>query len=761
MKRILPFIAPLLIFLAVGFYATKTGTFLDTTIYYVQTVPPESLAIGHDRSLHVGDSVTVIGRVVAPPLVKAGIDNRVLLRGTNSRTAYIQDTANNPWGGIIVRLANINANTQFELVDSGAVIKVSGRVQEFPPLPLLSSPVTQIDLDTNLFVTELPTIKKRPAPIQVNVSDFDSLGDVKFQTGEKYEGMYVQINNVTIGPQSPLGSRNIRSLIDANGNFIYLRDFSNFFSIFPNDTGFSAWTPPSIGATVIYIRGVIINSAYTEGNGGLYPYVIVPIYPNDLLLGNTPPFISNVTRIPGVPKPPDSVQVNVTVVDTLDSPPLSVTSVQLFYRINRGQYTIKQMSNAGSIFYTKMPPEPLGTLVEYFVKATDNQGAVRLNPSDTSRSTYFYYVRSSDTMTIKDIQYTPNNGGYSAYDGFTVSTTGIVTADTSDIPAFQFTSPGGSQSSPRRVIIQDPAIQGGWSGIWINGLTTGVTDPLVRGQKVMVRGEVEEYFGVTRINIAAGDVHVISSNNQLPPFQVLTPGDVADVKPDGDTTAEKWESVLVRFDNPLSISCIVASSSHGCNNTLPLPDTSFRRNYGEMLALYPGENIEARIELQDGNHDFVNGWDPSLANYYNPNLPGNLLYQWNGFTSLQGVLYYSFSHYKLVPRKNADFGAVIGIKNNQNELPAVFRLGQNYPNPFNPVTTIKYDIPVNSEITLKVYNLLGQEVKTLVNGIQNRGKYEVKFDGTNLASGIYFYILKGTSFEGQDFSAVKKMVLVK
>ena len=125
------------------------------------------------------------------------------------------------------------------------------------------------------------------------------------------------------------------------------------------------------------------------------------------------------------------------------------------------------------------------------------------------------------------------------------------------------------------------------------------------------------------------------------------------------------------------------------------------------------------------------------------------------------VLYYSFSHYKLVPRKNSDFGSVIGVKNNQNELPTVFRLGQNYPNPFNPVTTIKYDIPVNSEITLKVYNILGQEVKTLVSGIQNRGRYEVKFDGTNLASGIYFYILKGTSLEGQNYTAVKKMVLVK
>ncbi len=758
MKKILPIIIPLILFAAIGFYNIVSIDSYNTTIHDVQYVPPESLAIGHDRSLKVGDTVTVIGRVVAPPLVKAGIDNRVLLRGTTSRTAYIQDTGNIPWGGIIVRQASITANTQFDQLDTGAKIQVTGVVQEFPDLPLLSSPVTQINLDTTLIVNELPTVKKRPTPIELTVSTFDSLGVVKFTTGEQYEGMYVQLNNLTIGPQSPLGSRNIRSLIDAQGNFIYLRDFSNFFSISPNDPGFAPWTPPSIGASVNYIRGVIINSAYADGLGSLYPYVIVPIYPNDFLLGNTPPFISNVTRIPGVPKPVDSVQVNVTVVDTLDVP-IAVDSVQLFYRINKGQYIKKHMQNSGSIFYTKMPPQSLGTLVEYFVRARDNQGAVRMNPADTSKSTYFYYVRQNDTMTIKEIQYTPNNGGYSGYNGYDVTTEGVVTCDTSDIPAFSFTSNGGSQSAPRRVIIQDGNIAGGWSGIWIAGTTT---DPLVKGQRVRIRGTVQEDNGMTKINIATqGDIVILGSGQPLPNFQVLTPGVVANSKADGDTTAEKWESVLIRFENAVSIDCISAGSSTGCNATLPLPDTSFRRNYGEMFVIYPSEGVEARIELQDGSHSYVNGWDPALANYYNPNLPGILLWQWNGFSSLQGVLYYSFLHYKLVPRKNTDFGSVIGVQNNQNESPSVFWLGQNYPNPFNPATTIRYNIPVNSEVTLKVYNLLGQEVRTLVNGIQNKGRYIVQFDGTNLASGLYFYVLEGTSAEGQKFTDVKKMVLVK
>ena len=68
-------------------------------------------------------------------------------------------------------------------------------------------------------------------------------------------------------------------------------------------------------------------------------------------------------------------------------------------------------------------------------------------------------------------------------------------------------------------------------------------------------------------------------------------------------------------------------------------------------------------------------------------------------------------------------------------------LSQNYPNPYNPVSTIEYSIPSNSMVSLKVYDILGREVATLVNEMQNAGKHSVNFNGSNLASGIYFYVL--------------------
>lgn len=89
-------------------------------------------------------------------------------------------------------------------------------------------------------------------------------------------------------------------------------------------------------------------------------------------------------------------------------------------------------------------------------------------------------------------------------------------------------------------------------------------------------------------------------------------------------------------------------------------------------------------------------------------------------------------------------------------LPQEFLLSQNYPNPFNPTTTITYQIPAKSNVVLKVYDVLGSEVSTLVNREQAAGKYDVKFNGSALSSGIYFY-----SIQAGDFFSVRKLMLVK
>jgi hypothetical protein len=90
------------------------------------------------------------------------------------------------------------------------------------------------------------------------------------------------------------------------------------------------------------------------------------------------------------------------------------------------------------------------------------------------------------------------------------------------------------------------------------------------------------------------------------------------------------------------------------------------------------------------------------------------------------------------------------------QIPQKFMLYQNYPNPFNPSTTISYDLPIRAHVRLTIYNILGQEVATLVNNEQEPGRYNVKFDASGLPSGIYFYTLQ-TPY----FTKTNKMVLVK
>jgi hypothetical protein len=99
---------------------------------------------------------------------------------------------------------------------------------------------------------------------------------------------------------------------------------------------------------------------------------------------------------------------------------------------------------------------------------------------------------------------------------------------------------------------------------------------------------------------------------------------------------------------------------------------------------------------------------------------------------------------------------ITGINNNNSNIPVEYSLNQNYPNPFNPTTTIEYALPKSSNVTLKVYDMLGNEVRTVVNEYKTAGNYKVNFDASTLSSGVYFYrIVAG------DFTDAKKMTLVK
>jgi len=94
-------------------------------------------------------------------------------------------------------------------------------------------------------------------------------------------------------------------------------------------------------------------------------------------------------------------------------------------------------------------------------------------------------------------------------------------------------------------------------------------------------------------------------------------------------------------------------------------------------------------------------------------------------------------------------------------VPDVFALEQNYPNPFNPSTKINFSLAVDSRVTLTVFDILGQEVVTLINGNLSAGSHDINFKAVNLNSGVYFYRIDATGVDGVNFTSVKKMILTK
>ena len=125
--------------------------------------------------------------------------------------------------------------------------------------------------------------------------------------------------------------------------------------------------------------------------------------------------------------------------------------------------------------------------------------------------------------------------------------------------------------------------------------------------------------------------------------------------------------------------------------------------------------------------------------------------EWQVEAFVEGVSQYAEDAHSVTFRRGT-----VTSTDEEEEIPEEFALGNNYPNPFNPITQISYQLPEQTSVTLEVYSILGQHVKTLVNESQSAGNYEVSFDGSDVSSGTYIYRL-----EAGDYFNSKQMMLVK
>lgn len=683
----------------------------------------------------LGDTVRIIGVCVIPP--------KVITYTTFGYNMVIADTGyTGAFGYIFIRppissTSNPGDTIYYQSilnVEKGDLVEIVGRVWDFPGpsesgYPTMNSMTQIIPLRDPNF-TLLGTAEV-PPPIKMETSDFyEGIfpgGKIKFSTGEPFESGYVELTNLTVN--SWLNTTNgTVNLMDDYGNMISTYDASKWWTLRafrdPNSP-YTAILP--INTRIDTIRGWITTVSGSENPRG---YRIAPIDTTDVVIGISRPQISSVRRYPVIVTPDTAARIEAVIRKSAGG--LNVRDRLILYSINNGPFIVDTMQAIviDSLYYGIIPAQPLGTFVKYFLKAIDVNNNSTISASgaggglgaDTSKGFYFYTVTDGN-LKIHDVQYTPFSNGRSPYVGAVTTLRGIITADSSDIGLSPRTSGGTSvwymQSG------NEPA-----SGIWVYGVIQDLYD-LKKGDSVAITGTIQENFDVTRIGNVSS-VEIISSGNQLPEPVKLTTGIFGPNAGNGDLFAEPYEGMLVEFDT--------------------VTVTDVWPTYADPTEFAVSDGTGNIIVRRDGKNFYSNVLNDTLFNM-------TIIKVGDKFSKLRGIVFYSFNRYKICPRTNEDFGTYLPTSVDDRidaSIPIKYELANNYPNPFNPKTIIEYAIPKEDFVSLKVYNLLGQEVATLKNELHKAGRYRVVFDGTRFSTGIYFYKLQTSNF-----NQVKKMLLVK
>lgn len=717
--------------------------FPTVTVRQLNEVPLDSLLLADSLQItgrwtlqaspYIGDTVTVVGLCVVEP--------KILTFTAGGFTMLLYDTAATitQWGGVFVRV-NAPADTAQIILDgflnvgAGDIIRITGRVSEFPSGNMNST--TQLQPIAGI---PIPILGSMPLPryARMNVGDFYRGifpgGRVRYSTGEPKEGMLVEFVNLTVNERISF-SRGTFAAVDDSGNQIGMYDASRFFTKGHGGTlpqpGDSLWTYLynnfiNVGTRIDTLRGYITTVSGAENPRG---YRIAPIRRGDVALGVVLPSITRHRRNPIIVPSDSAARISVRV--TRQTGGYGIASVQLHYSLNNGPFVLNTMSYQASdtTYISQIPQQPENTFVRYFIKAIDSLGnsAILANSaiggasSDTSRGFFFYTVLNRP-LTIRDIQYTPYTNGRSGYIGAVVSVKGVVTADTA-----HFRTSSISNGGARTWYMQDGNQP--WSGIWFVPAVTESLLYLQNGDSITVTGTVGEQFDVTWLSNSTVVRHV--SGRPEPEPVLSNTGTFGIGVGNGTPSAEQYEGMAVRFNNAV------------------------------VTALYPEFNDRREFEiddgtgpvrvLRDGKHTYSNDTLDTVFGH-------TILRLGDTIRHVTGIIYFSFHKYKFVPRDNADWGPITSVEiTNGTGVPTRFALAQNYPNPFNPTTAISYHIPMTRYVTLRVYNILGQEVRTLVNAQQPPGQYTVRFDASLLSTGVYFYRL-----EAGEFRQTRKMLLLK
>ena len=556
---------------------------------------------------------------------------------------------------------------------------------------------------TEFWITSPINILDAGQPLPV--PDTIKTGDFRLPvTAEQWGNVTVVVKDATVTdinpPSEPYG---MFAVNDGTGEIWVDHDSDSLL------TWFNGENVLPVGTIYESIRGWVYHHYGDYADSSTYK--IVPSYVSDMVVGSAPPQLTNVVRDPLIPLSSNAVEVSVNVKTNF-----TIVSVMLNYSVNGGLYQEAGMSLAtGNTWSGEIPAQADGSRINYYIKATDDTDGSTLAPSDTSLIQYSYVI-SDAGLTIGNIQYTTWPLADSPFEGCDVSITGIVTADTA------------SKNEFYAYVIQDG--QGPWNGIFL----FGAEELLTRGEEVRIWGTVTDYNADYHFKwdnntmILVDSVEILSSENVIN-SEPLGSGILADDSPE----AEFYEGVQVKVSNAE----LVSVNSY---------DVTIDDGSGPCL-------VDDDMIAYDDFH--VERTDKYLYAFGDTIRPGDII------DNIQGVFTYSFGTYKISVRDQNDWGAVVGINPDYKPIPYAYKLQQNFPNPFNPETRIYFEIPQAHDVTIMIYNMLGQQIRTLVKENFKAGQHVVNWNGKNdhgllVPTGVYIYRIKAGNF-----IAAKKMVMLK
>ena len=714
MKHLLTLLAAVL-----GFSAAAQTYYPITTLQYVS---PSQLAACNDSSGFEGQIVRTVGIVVTPGNLSEVPSGSV--QGGHRPFFFIVDTVAQGAAGAFrgMEVMGVYTNAQNQLVTLPNVeYLVAGDLIEFVGKVSTYNNGTQLEATSASSMTILGS-RPVPTPATITVGVLNDAQRVNIPTtGEQWENAFVEFQNVTVTEVIPFGGNRISfNVVDAAGNKINVSDrflaqkLSSYQTVnpaSPQTTG--SFVAPVPGTFYSSLKGMVRhdgNGCFTAG--GTRGYELNPFDASHYQIAYAPPYISQFERDPMVPTPNQSPDLVCTITD-FDG---TVDSVHVFYTTNASiqptQFTKATMALvAGSTdeYEFSLPSAPDGTLVRYYIKAKDDDGNVSYYPTTPvgqAQPNFDYYTVRAGGMKIYDIQYSLLSNGNSPYLGQNVTVKGIVTASTKPYDLGY-------------LYIQDPN-GGPWSGIWCAG--SGITQ-FFREEEVMVSGTVEEYYGMTRLNVSSVSR---TGNRQVPVPTVLNPSDSASKANWG---WEQHEGCYVRLEDPSQGKLYVSNTNLGFgdfavsqnvgasywNRTLVMAGRQSTTAYG---SLYVQMVTDLRYDTIDGEM-FV---DPIVVS------------DTMNMDAVEGILFYGFSNFRVLPRNNDDFVG-INIALDSTALPQS-TVGLQvcgvtgvmvFPNP-----TANFLVLDGSAA---VYTLLDLQGRTVLHGRHAEGRSELDLSG--IAAGNY------------------------